>query len=172
MRKNATTWRFPEALTRWAGASVFDRWTTAKAQWDLLTYYQRFESAVALVLTLVIALIVLVALYRLSVAVVSALVLGALDPLEHGVFQAIFGQIMTLLIALEFNHTLRYVVTRHQSIIQARVVILIALLALARKFIIFDMQETSPAYLLGLAAVTLALAVTYWLIRDGGQEEV
>jgi hypothetical protein len=37
-----------------------DRWNTTKAQWDLLTYYQRFESAVALVLTLVIALIVLV----------------------------------------------------------------------------------------------------------------
>ena len=172
MRKNATAWRFPEALTRWAGSRVFDRWNTTRAQWDLLTYYQRFESAVALVLTLVIALIVLVALYRLSVAVVSALVFGALDPLEHGVFQAVFGQIMTLLIALEFNHTLRYVVTRHQSIIQARVVILIALLALARKFIIFDIHETAPAYLLGLAAVTLALAATYWLIREGGQEDV
>ena len=83
MRKNATTWRFPEALTRWAGSGVFDRLTTARAQWGLLTYYQRFESAVALVLTLVIALIILVALYRLSVAVVSALVFGALDPLEH-----------------------------------------------------------------------------------------
>ena len=162
--------RFPEALTRWARLRVFERWNTSKKQWDLLTYYQRFESAVALVLTLVIALIILVALYRLSVAVVSALVFGALDPLEHGVFQAVFGQIMTLLIALEFNHTLRYFVTRHESIIQARVVILIALLALARKFIILDLYETAPAYLLGLAAVTLALAVTYWLIREGGQE--
>lgn len=171
MRKNATAWRFPEVLTRWVGPTLFDRWNTAKAQWDLLTYYQRFESAVALVLTLIIALIVLAALYRLSVAVVNGLVFGALDPLQHGAFQAVFGQIMTLLIALEFNHTLRYVVTRHQSIIQARVVILIALLALARKFIIFDIHETAPAELLGLAAVTLALAVTYWLIREGGQKD-
>jgi hypothetical protein len=42
---------------------------------------------------------------------------------------------MTLLIAPEFNHTLSYVVTRHQSVIQTKVVILIAVLALARKFI-------------------------------------
>jgi uncharacterized membrane protein (DUF373 family) len=169
---NATALRFLEALARWASPRVFDRSNRSKAQWGVLTYYQVFESAVALVLTLVIALIILVALYRLSVVVVSALVFGALDPLEHGVFQAVFGQIMTLLIALEFNHTLRYVVTRHQSIIQTRVVILIALLALARKFIIFDIHELAPAHLLGLAAVTSALAITYRLIRAGDQEDV
>lgn len=43
------------------------RWNHYKDRWAILTYYQRFEGAVALVLTLVIALIVLVALYRLCV---------------------------------------------------------------------------------------------------------
>jgi uncharacterized membrane protein (DUF373 family) len=71
-----------------------------------------------------------------------------------------------LLIALEFNHTLRYAVTRHQSVIQTKVVILIAVLALARKFIVLDIRETTPAYLLALAAVTLALGLTYWLMTE------
>jgi uncharacterized membrane protein (DUF373 family) len=66
---------------------------------------------------------------------------------------------------LEFNHTLRYVVTRHQSIIQTKVVVLIALLALARKFIVLDVRDVSAEYLLGLAAITLALGLTYRLIR-------
>ena len=148
-----------------------ERWIRYKARWNVLTYYQRFESAVALVLTAVIALIILVALYRLCVGVVAGLLLGALDPLEHTVFQTVFGQIMTLLIALEFNHTLRFFVTRHESIIQTRVVVLIALLALARKFIILDINETSPGYLLGLAAVTLALGVTYWLMRQRDEDD-
>jgi uncharacterized membrane protein (DUF373 family) len=148
-----------------------ERWIRYKARWNVLTYYQRFESAVALVLTGVIALIILVALYRLCVGVVAGLLLGALDPLEHSVFQTIFGQIMTLLIALEFNHTLRFFVTRHESIIQTRVVVLIALLALARKFIILDINESSPGYLLGLAAVTLALGVTYWLMRQRDEDD-
>jgi hypothetical protein len=81
-----------------------ERWNRSKAQWNILTHYQRFESAVAFVLTVVIALIVLVALYRLCIGVVTALLFGAVDPLEHTVFQSVFGQIMTLLIALEFNH--------------------------------------------------------------------
>ena len=79
-----------------------------------------------------------------------------------------FGQIITLMIALEFNHTLQYVVTRVQSIIQIKVVLLIALLAMARKFIILDMRATSSAELLSLAAATLALGITYGLIRKGG----
>jgi uncharacterized membrane protein (DUF373 family) len=58
------------------------------------------------------------------------------------------------------------VVTREQSIIQTKVVLLIALLALARKFIILDLKETTPDQMLGLAAITLALGVTYWLMRD------
>lgn len=100
---------------------------------DLL---QRFESAVALVLTLLTATIIVVALYRLSVSIVAGLVLDLLDPLDHKVFQLMFGNVMTLLIAL------------------------------ARKFIILDVHELSPAHLFGLAATTLALGATYWMLRD------
>jgi uncharacterized membrane protein (DUF373 family) len=144
-----------------------ERWNRHKSQWDVLTYYQRFESAVAFVLTVMIALIVLVALYRLCVGVVTAFVFNAVNPLEHSAFQSIFGEIMTLLIALEFNHTLKYVVTTHQSIVQTKIVILIALLAVARKFIILDVRDaTSSGYLLALAAITLALGLAYRLIRE------
>jgi uncharacterized membrane protein (DUF373 family) len=79
-------------------------------------------------------------------------------------FHAVFGEIMTLLIALQFNHTLQYVVTREQSIIPTTLVLLIALLALARKFIILDIQVAD--HMLGLAAITLVLGVSYWLIRE------
>ena len=147
-----------------AAPTASERWQHSKEQWSVLTYYQRFETAVAIVLTVVIALIVAVALYRLCVGVITALVFEAANPLEHSVFQAVFGQIMTLLIALEFNHTLRYVVTRHQSIIQTKVVVLIALLALARKFIVLDVHEVPTDYLFGLAAITLALGLTYRLL--------
>jgi uncharacterized membrane protein (DUF373 family) len=142
------------------------RWRHLKDNWSVLSYYQRFESMVALVLSLVIALVVVVALYRLGESVVAGLLLGVLDPLDYHVFQQVFGNIMTLLIALEFNHTLQYVVMREQSIIQTKVVLLIALLALARKFIILDLHETSAQQLLGLAAITLVLGVTYWLLRE------
>jgi len=146
--------------------SLFPRWRFMAEQWPTLTFYQRFESAIALALTLIITIIILVALFHLTVQVIGGLVLGRVNPLEYKVFQTVFGEIMTVLIALEFNHTLLYVVTREQSIIQTKVVLLIALLAMARKFIILDVQETTLEELLGLAAVTLALGITYWLMRE------
>jgi uncharacterized membrane protein (DUF373 family) len=142
------------------------RWRWTAEQGSARTLYQRFEGAVALTLRLTIAAVILVGLYRVVVEVVGGLVLGVLNPLDHRVFQAVFGEVLTVLIALEFNHTLQYAVRREQSVIQTKIVLLIALLALARKFIIFDLKETSPHELLGLAAVTVALGITYWLLRE------
>ena len=141
-------------------------WQRLQREWPILSYYQRFESVVALILTLIVGLIIVVALYRLTSSVLIELVWGALDPLDHIVFQSVFGEILTLLIALEFNHTLQYVVKREQSIIQTKIVVLIALLAVARKFIVLDLGQVSPGQLLGLAAITLVLGVTYWLMRE------
>ena len=58
--------------------------------WSPLTIYQRFESLVAWVLTWLIGLIILVALYRLSVGVIAGLVLGVVNPPDHKVFQEVF----------------------------------------------------------------------------------
>jgi uncharacterized membrane protein (DUF373 family) len=141
-------------------------WRELHAQWTLLSHYQRFEGFVALALTLVIGLVILVALFRLTFNVATGLLLGVLDPLDHGVFQSVFGEILTVLIALEFNHTLQYVVKREQSIIQTKVVLLIALLAVARKIVILDLNATDAVQLLALAAITLALGAAYWLMRE------
>ncbi len=132
-----------------------------------MTFYQRFESGVAFALTLLITIVVIVALFRLFVGVINGLVFEAMNPLDHQVFQTVFGEIMTLLIALEFNHTLQYVVSREQSIIQTKIVLLIALLAVARKFIIMELGKTTPGELFGLAAVTLVLGIAYWFLREG-----
>jgi uncharacterized membrane protein (DUF373 family) len=104
--------------------------------------------------------------YGLTYGVVDTLVLQSLNPLEHGVFQTVFGEILTVLIALEFNHTVRYVVSRERGIIQAKIVILIAVLALVRKIIVTDLSAMTPNALAAEAALILALGITYWLMRE------
>jgi uncharacterized membrane protein (DUF373 family) len=123
-----------------------------------------------LILTLVIGIVILVALYRLVISVIDSLLLRTLNPLEHTVFQEVFGEILTVLIALEFNHTLHFVITRELGVIQARIVILIALLALVRKLIVVDLYAVPPASLAAVAALILALGVTYWLMRERDDE--
>jgi uncharacterized membrane protein (DUF373 family) len=144
-------------------------WTDIRRDWPGLTAYQRFETAVAFLLTTVIGVVIIIALGRLILTVIDTLVLRALNPLDHGVFQFVFGEIMTLLIALEFNHTLQYVVAREKGVVQARVVILIALLALARKIIVTDLSSVSPAWLAAFAAICVSLGATYWAVSMAGR---
>jgi uncharacterized membrane protein (DUF373 family) len=80
--------------------------------------------------------------------------------------------IMTLLIALEFNHSIRGVLERRNGIVQVRTVVLIALLALVRKFIIIDTAKIEPVILIGMAAAVLALGAVYWMMRDQDRRDL
>jgi uncharacterized membrane protein (DUF373 family) len=136
-------------------------------QWKVMTLYERFEHVVALVLSAVIAVIVVVALIQLVRIVFLLLVTRSLNPLDHETFQLVFGMVMTLLIAMEFKHSIVRVAFRHESIIQVKTVVLIAMIALARKFVILD-PETSPAKIAALAGALLALGIVHWLMRERG----
>ena len=110
-----------------------------------MSAYERFEHSVAFVLSLVLAMLIALALIQLLVRVVPLLLTGALDPLDHQVFQGVFGSIMTLLIALEFKHSIVRVALRRDSVVQVKTVLLIALLALSRKFVVLEVTNTEPA---------------------------
>lgn len=136
-------------------------------RWEprVLGFYERFEQAVAHVLSVVISIIIAVSLWQLIRAAVVLLVWKALNPLDHAVFQTVFGMIMTLLIAMEFKHSIIRVMFRRDHVVQVKTVVLIALLAIARKFIILD-PNTDPYRIGALAAALLALGGVYWLMRQ------
>ena len=136
-----------------------------RSQWRLMTVYERFEQVVAITLSGVIALVIVISLIQLIRLVFTLLVMDALNLLDHKVFQLVFGATMTLLIAMEFKHSIVKVALRKESIIQVKTVILIAILALARKFIILE-PDVDPAKVAALAGTVLALGLTYWLMRE------
>ena len=130
-----------------------------------MTVYERFEQVVVITLSGVMSMVIVISLIQLIRLVFTLLVMDALNPLDHKVFQLVFGATMTLLIAMEFKHSIVRVALRRDSIIQVKTVILIGLIALARKFVILD-PEASPGKIAALAGATLALGATYWLLRE------
>ena len=85
-----------------------------------MSFYGRFEQIVSWILTLCIAAIIAIALFRLVVTIFQLLVFGALNPLNHEEFEVIFGMIMTLLIAMEFNHSILQAMERLHRVIQGQ----------------------------------------------------
>jgi uncharacterized membrane protein (DUF373 family) len=66
--------------------------------------------------------------------------------------------IMTLLIALEFKHSIIRGGMRSESIIQVKTVVLIALIALSRKMVILE-ADTSAATIAALSGALLSLGL-------------
>ena len=175
-------WASEEATTGSAGMSadrtqaggLFERYRVAASgtlratrnAWPVMTIYERFEQVVSLVLSLLVSALIVVALVHLTFRIAHLILFDIVDPANQETFQAVFGMVMTLLIALEFNHAIIGVLERRHGIVQLRTVILIALLALVRKFIIIDASHAAPATIMGLAASVLALGAVYWLVRD------
>lgn len=138
---------------------------TLRENWAVMSFYERFEEVIALILFAVIAVIVVISMIQLIRLVFTLLWVDAFNPLDHAVFQTVFGAIMTLLIAMEFKHSIIKVALRRDSIIQVKTVVLISLIALSRKFVILD-PEASPGKIAALAGATLALGIVYWLMRE------
>jgi uncharacterized membrane protein (DUF373 family) len=137
-----------------------------RENWAGLNLYQRFEQVVVLLLGFLISVVIAVALFHLVQTVFELVRLGLLDPSRPNVFQSIFGMIMIVLISLEFNHTILAVLDRGRSVIQVRAVVLIALLAVLRKFIVIEIGDADAVLLFALAASTLALGGVYWAVRE------
>ncbi|MGO1344573.1 phosphate-starvation-inducible PsiE family protein [Chromohalobacter japonicus] len=138
-------------------------------QWSHLSGYQRFERLVSLVLTVAIGCVVLVALYYLIMHVIELLFVQTRDPFDYRVFQAVFDMILTVLIAMEFNNSIVRTMEGRGGFIQVEIVVLIAIMALVRKFMVMDMETIDPLMIIALATAVLALGLSYWLVRRGSQ---
>lgn len=131
-----------------------------------LSLYERFEHSIVLILTLLIIGVVGSATWRLTQVVGLLILTNEVHPANQAVFQTVFGMIFTVVIALEFKHSLLIVLAGQESIVRVRSIILIAMLAMVRKFIILDLGETASNELIALSAAILALGIVYWLVRE------
>lgn len=136
-----------------------------KEAWPKLNVFERFEYIVSLIIMVIISVVVFVALIRLGKNVYEILLVNALDPLDFKNFQIIFGNMLTLYIAMEFRHSIENVLHQRGHIIQVRTIILIAMLAISRKFIVMD-KEVGYEMFAALALVLMSLGAVYWMLKS------
>ena len=75
---------------------------------------------------------------------------------------ATFGAFMAVLIAIEIF--INITVYLREDVIHVKIVMATALMAIARKVIILDLDKIGPEYLWGIASVVFALSIGYWLV--------
>ena len=132
--------------------------------WRELGFYERFEQIAAIFLSVLISIIIFFACIQIALDVYDLIILKD-DLTAPDTFRNLFAGVLTVLIALEFNHSIVPVIERKQSIIQVRIVVQIAILAVVRKFILLDLAKTEAMVLIGLGAIVLSLAALHWAVR-------
>ncbi len=75
---------------------------------------------------------------------------------------ATFGAFMAVLIAIEIF--INITVYLRDDVIHVKIVMATALMAIARKVIILDLEQIEPEYLWGIASVVFAISIGYWLV--------
>lgn len=75
---------------------------------------------------------------------------------------ATFGAILAVLIAIEIFINITVYIRR--DVLPIKLVIATALMAIARKVVVFDFSQVSPLYIFATATVVISLGITYWLI--------
>ena len=80
----------------------------------------------------------------------------------------LFGQFLLVLIGIELLHSMKVYVERREIHLEA--VLVVAVIAVARKIVVLDPKQQSEETLLGIAAVMLALTLGYYLVRRTHRE--
>ena len=85
------------------------------------------------------------------------------------VMQRGFGGALVVLLGLELMETLKQYTAEHH--VRVEVVFLVGLIAVGRHVIQVDYGRAGAGELFGMAAVILALAIGYFLVRRSSQQE-
>jgi uncharacterized membrane protein (DUF373 family) len=137
-----------------------------REDWQKLTYYERFEQLMLHIILLFISVVSVFMLVLVAMQLVTDFQLGE-SFMDKAVLQDTFGSILTILILLEFNHSVAVSIKSKTGAIQVRIIVLISILVVVRKLMLLDYNSVSMQSLLGLSALLLSLGLLYWLITEG-----
>ena len=139
-----------------------------RKQADGRTPYEWFEQMILGILVFIIGMIIIYSL-SLSIIILSNDFTSGFKFMEAGALQDTFGHILTVIILVEFNHSIVLAIRQRSGAIQVRIVVLITIIVLARKLVLLDYASASMETLLGLGGLALSLGGLYWLISNGEQ---
>lgn len=125
--------------------------------------YTIFEKTIIMILLGLMMIAVLVSAVELAVILYQQLMEPPKYLLNVKEMLEVFGFFLLVLIGLELLESVRAYLQEHR--VPAKVVLLVALVAVSRKIIILDYKEISPDMLYGMSAVILALSIGYFLVR-------
>jgi uncharacterized membrane protein (DUF373 family) len=136
-----------------------------KRRWKDMAPYEIFEQITSRVVMFFVSIIIVYSLILMAIELYEQFGLG-LAFMESESLRDVFGSILTILILIEFNHSIVVAISKKSGILQARPIVLITILVIARKVILLDFNTATFEKMLAISALAVAFGLLYWLMKE------
>ena len=134
----------------------------------MMKYIDKFETHINVTLLGMLALVVVLATVDLGWIIIKDILTPPVFLLDVAELLELFGAFLLVMIGLELLGTVKTYITK--KTIHVEVVLLVAIIAIARKVVILEPKEMDGTRLLGIAAIIFALSIGYYYVRLGGRK--
>ena len=138
---------------------------------EMLGYINKFERGVYYILMILLAGVIFLGVIELLVILYDALVTDLSYRLANHEILQVFGYFLLILIGIELLETIKVYLLKNE--IHVEIIILVAIIAVARKIILLDPfaeggEVLNSSSMIALGVVIIALSASYYLIRKTG----
>lgn len=121
------------------------------------------------ILVVLLAFVVFVSVIELIILMAAGLVMDQSYRLDNHEILTVFGFFLLILIGIELLDTIKAYIMKQE--IHVEIIVLLAIIAVARKIILLDPYSDMPLSdltLWGMGIIVICLATAYYLIRKAG----
>jgi uncharacterized membrane protein (DUF373 family) len=129
----------------------------------MTAFLKKFERIIIIALIIMMILVVLVATVELGWIIIKDVMGPPMFLLVITDLLEIFGFFLLVLIGIELLETIKAYLVEH--VVHVEIVLEVALIAIARKVIILDIEKYEGITIIGTAALILAVASAYYAIK-------
>jgi uncharacterized membrane protein (DUF373 family) len=132
----------------------------------ILEFINRFEKLVYTLLMVLLVIALVFAIGQMFWNLWLSVSPPALGYLSNDELTETLGTFLLVLIAVELLGTMKSYLT--ENVIHVEIVVLLAIIAIARKVILLDPTKTDGLELIGIGIIVIGLAASYYLLRKAG----
>jgi len=140
---------------------------------QMLELVNKFERGVYYTLMIMLAAVIFLGVVELIIILITATLADLSYRLVNHEILDIFGYFLLILIGVELLETMKAYLIKNE--IHVEIIILVAIIAVARKIILLDpfvegAEVLNSAGMIALGVVIIALAVSFYLVKKSGSE--
>ncbi|WP_372947162.1 phosphate-starvation-inducible PsiE family protein [Mariniphaga sp.] len=124
------------------------------------------EKGIIYVLIVMMSIILILATVELGYYLIRNIVQSDYLLMDLDDLMDLFGVFLLVLIGIELLDTIKVYLKQNQ--VHVEVVVLVAIIALARKIVILKVEELDGETIIGIGVLIIALSIAYYLIKKAG----